>query len=301
MFISSMTGFARKNGSYSAGNNVYSWTWEIKSVNGKSLDFKVRLPYWMDGLSLELKSRAGEKLNRGTVNAALDIVTQSDGKEVKINEILMNRLAEKAIELYEAGMGKLQKPSATDILNMKGVVELEESKLDEEGQTKLEAALLSSFVDVCELLKEDRLAEGTKMKEILLGLLEKIGDNIQKAENIVQGLPEILKEKLKEQIAVLLDGGDTVSEDRLAQEVVILVNRSDIREELDRLHAHIKTAEEMLNEGGAVGRRLDFLCQELNRETNTLCSKSSDIELTNRGMELKALIEQFREQVQNIE
>lgn len=301
MFISSMTGFARKNGSYSAGKITYNWVWEIKSVNGKTLDVKTKLPSWIDKISFSLKNKTGEVLNRGTINAALDISTEKEAQEIRINDALMNQLATKAIELYESNQGKLQKPTATDILNMKGVLEVEDVQLDEEATAQLEEELLKTYAEACEALKEDRLAEGQKMKQVLLAILDKTEQDVAKAEEIAATQPEVLKEKLREQINALLEPGEAVSDERLAQEIVIFVNRIDIREEIDRLKAHIKTARDMLQGGGAVGRRLDFLCQELNREANTMCSKSNDINLTNIGMELKALIEQFREQVQNIE
>lgn len=255
----------------------------------------------MDKISFSLKNKTGEVLNRGTINAALDISTEKETQEIRINDALMNQLATKAIELYESNQGKLQKPVATDILNMKGVIEVEDIRLDEEAIAQLEEELFKTYAAACEALKEDRLAEGEKMKQVLLAILDKTEQDVAKAEAIAATQPEVLKEKLREQINALLEPGEAVSDERLAQEIVIFVNRIDIREEIDRLKAHIKTARDMLQGGGAVGRRLDFLCQELNREANTLCSKSNDINLTNIGMELKALIEQFREQVQNIE
>ena len=165
----------------------------------------------------------------------------------------------------------------------------------------LQTAILSSFNDCVKSLVKDRQAEGNKIVAVLSAIIDKISDIIPKIEIIADRLPLQLKEKLIQQIASLLEPSNQITEERLAQEVVLLVNRTDIKEEIDRLKAHINTAQELLNSNEAIGRRLDFLCQELNRETNTICSKSAEIELTNYGIQLKALIEQFREQVQNID
>ena len=165
----------------------------------------------------------------------------------------------------------------------------------------MQKLIIESFVEALKQLVKDRQAEGTKIVEALSDIINQVENIVKDIEQIAAELPLHLKEKLKQQVEQLLDSLVQIGEERLAQEVVLLVNRADIKEEIDRLKAHIKTARELLGTDGAVGRRLDFLCQELNRETNTICSKSADIELTNYGMQLKALIEQFREQVQNIE
>lgn len=301
MNISSMTGFARKNGNYSGGAEEYLWVWEVKSVNGKGLDLKAKLPPKFEALGIVLKNTAAEVLNRGNISAFLEFSSDGETQKVKINHDLLRELAMVAMNLYENSDGKLEKPSASALLGIKGVVETEDYAANEEKQKKLEQALLSSFADACRLLKKARESEGAKIKEILTGILAQIKEVTAKAENLAAGLPRTLKQKLKEQIEALLEPSEEVGEERLAQEMVLLVNRSDVREELDRLKAHILAAEDMLAQGGTIGRRLDFLCQELNREANTLCSKSADVGLTNLGMNLKVLIEQFREQVQNIE
>ena len=296
-----MTGFARKNGNYSGGAEEYLWVWEVKSVNGKGLDLKAKLPPKFEALGIVLKNTAAEVLNRGNISAFLEFSSDGETQKVKINHDLLRELAMVAMNLYENSDGKLEKPSASALLGIKGVVETEDYAANEEKQKKLEQALLSSFADACRLLKKARESEGAKIKEILTGILAQIKEVTAKAENLAAGLPRTLKQKLKEQIEALLEPSEEVGEERLAQEMVLLVNRSDVREELDRLKAHILAAEDMLAQGGTIGRRLDFLCQELNREANTLCSKSADVGLTNLGMNLKVLIEQFREQVQNIE
>ncbi len=300
--ISSMTGFARESGEYNFEKTAFSWFWEIKSVNNKSIDVKLKMPGWLDSqLSLFCKNEAARNFARGSFGVYLDIRASNETPEVKINDELLQKLAAKAIELYDTFDGKLQKPSTTELLGLKGVVEVEDAALDEEETAALVGKLSESFSKACLKLKSDREAEGVKIRKALLDILDNIATIVARVEDIAKAQPERLKAKLQEQIAALLEPSNQISEERLAQEVALYVARADIQEEIDRLKAHIKTARDLLSSNEAVGRRLDFLCQELNREANTTCSKSGEIELTNLGMELKTLIEQFREQVQNIE
>ena len=296
-----MTGFARVNNTIKIGENDYSWYWELKSVNGKSLEIKSKVPFWLDAICTTLKNQASEFVSRGNLYACLDISTQNQEPKIKINEQLLQQLANQATILYQQNPNLWQKPNPAELLNVRGVVELEDSQLNDEQMSILQTAILSSFNDCVKSLAKDRQAEGNKIVAVLSAIIDKISDIIPKIEIIADKLPLQLKEKLIQQIASLLEPSNQITEERLAQEVVLLVNRTDIKEEIDRLKAHINTAQELLNSNEAIGRRLDFLCQELNRETNTICSKSAEIELTNYGMQLKALIEQFREQVQNIE
>lgn len=301
MYISSMTGFARVMGTLSIEQTDYSWFWEIKSVNGKSLEVKAKRPLWLDGANQAAKALVAKYLSRGNVIANLEIGASGQVPELKINEPLLQRITEQAIKLYLAHPQELQKPVASELLNVRGVIEVDEVSKGEDVIEKLQVALLESLGQACEALQQDRRNEGQKIDAVLREIMERIKAEVQKVGVIASVAPERLKEKLQQQISQLLEAGSQISEERLAQELVLYVTKADIREEIDRLNAHIKTAGELLDNGGAAGRRLDFLCQELNRETNTICSKSGDVELTNRGMELKALIEQFREQVQNIE
>lgn len=297
-----MTGFARQNDSKSFAKTGFDWFWELKSVNGKALDVKMKLPARLEGaMSLPLKNLAAQYFNRGSLSIYLDLKSVNQAPEVKINSELLNNLAVKAIELVESFGDKLQKPSPTGLLAFKGVVDAADEDLSEEDSRILEAELLKSFEEACRGLKLDRDKEGEKMKTALLDIINKVANIVEKIERIAVSQPEKLKEKLQAQLKEWLEPSNMISEERLAQELALYVARADVREEIDRLKAHIKTARDLLDAGGAVGRRLDFLCQELNREANTTCSKSSDIEQTNLGMELKTLIEQFREQVQNIE
>ena len=299
MSIASMTGFARTNGNISLGQNNIAWTWEIKSVNGKSLDLKLRLPSGFDDMSLTLKNKASEILNRGNVSAFLELTTENLSKNIKIDEKLLEDLTLQAVALCQKHP-EIAMATAGELLSQRGVVEQDENTLSDEDLLTLKEKILADFISTCQKLQYDRQKEGEKIKNALGTILEKINEITLNIEKIFETLPEKLKEKLLAQIKSISDD-ISISEDRLAQEIVLMVTRADIKEEIDRLKTHIKSAYNLLESDEAVGRRLDFLCQELNREANTTCSKASDIAITNMGMELKALIEQFREQVQNIE
>lgn len=300
MSIASMTGFARENGCLPLSGENISWVWEIKSVNGKSLDVKMRLPAGYDELMFALKAKAAEYLTRGSVSVFLELAQEGNNKKIKIDDALLEELTAKALSLCEKYGDKIARPSAAELLGQRGVVETEENELSDDDLQKLKSALTESFAKACAGLQADRRKEGEKIKSALKDILANIEKVTIQIEQIAETLPLKLKEKLAAQLQQY--GAEVnVSEERMAQEIVLLVTRADIREEIDRLKTHIKSAYNLLDKDEAVGRRLDFLCQELNREANTTCSKAADIAITNLGMELKALIEQFREQVQNIE
>ena len=294
-----MTGFARVNNNLSFNQNNITWSWELKSVNGKSLDLKYRLPTGFDDLSLNLKNKASEIITRGNVNAFLEITYENTSKTLQIDENLLNKLADQAISLCQKHP-EIPMATAGELLAQRGVIEVCENTLNEEDLQTLKDAILSDFIIACKNLQSDRQKEGSKIKDALIDILKKISNITSNIENIFNNIPEKLKEKLNTQIKNISQDIN-ITEERLAQEIVLLVTRADIKEEIDRLKTHIKSAYNLLEDNNAMGRRLDFLCQELNREANTTCSKACDISITNLGMELKALIEQFREQVQNIE
>ncbi len=298
MTIASMTGFARASGELQTDLKNISWLFEVKSVNGKALDIKTKLPAAYDDLSFEFKRVAAQHLQRGSVSIYLEIKSKETDVRLQVNDALLTAFLDKAVEIYRGNTDEIAKPRSSDLLRMPGVVESVSSS--EEDEALLRKKLLEDFEKLCRKLQDDRRVEGAKIKEALSAILGKISMITDKIEKIAEEQPAKIKEKLEKQIKQWVNPAD-VSEDRLAQEVVFYITRADIREEVDRLKAHVKTAEQLLNSSEAVGRRLDFLCQELNREANTICSKSSDAALTTLGMELKALIEQFREQVQNIE
>lgn len=301
MSVSSMTGFAREGGvTVFNDKKQCSWFFELKSVNGKSLDVKTKLPSFLEGLSMFIKNEAVSYFARGSISAYLEVDFNKSG-EIAFNEELLKQLVSKAIAIYDENNEKLSRPSISEMFAVKGVVEVADNVLSEDETAQLINDLQKGFKNACDALLLARQAEGEKICLALKEILNKISIDVAKIEQKADVLPEKLKEKLSAQIKELLSSDIQVSEDRLAQEVCLYVARADIREEIDRLKAHIQTALNLLDSGEPVGRRLDFLCQELNREANTTCSKSCDIEITNLGMELKTLIEQFREQVQNME
>lgn len=300
MQLSSMTGFTRAQGSFSYQNKTYAWVWEIKSVNAKGLDVKTRIPQWLSGLDEEVKKLCASYFARGTVNISLDITSDGAEPEVTVNAELLAKISAKVSEIYLVQPELFAKPNPADLLNISGVVTVKENTPDEEEVAALKAALLASFKTSAEALAQDRQNEGAKIYDALQNILAQIKRTTDQAAAIYAGVNDKIKAKIATQINELA-ADVNVSEERLGQEALLLIMKADVKEELDRLYAHIKTAGELLAESNPVGRRLDFLCQELNRESNTLCSKSMDIAQTQCGMELKALIEQFREQIQNVE
>ena len=295
MNIFSMTGFARTSGHYKLGETNFDWVCELKSVNGKNFDFKIKLPSEIEPLSGDFRTIAQKYFSRGTFSAFIELKFEKSNKNIKVNQELLNMLLSVAIQ-----MKNVAQPTAGELLSIPGVIEQENFSFDEENLAQLANVLQNGFDDCCQKLQNDRLMEGKKIGIALDVLLQKIEAVVEKIEEIAQKEPEKISEHLRKQIDDYLDE-NTVSEERLAQEIVFLVNRADIREEIDRLKTHIKTAEQLLEQGKNVGRRLDFLCQEFNREANTACSKAWEVEIVNLAMELKTIIEQLREQVQNVE
>jgi uncharacterized protein (TIGR00255 family) len=295
MALSSMTGFARGHG-VSGG---YAWAWEIKSVNAKGLDLRLRLPPGWDAVEPPVRSKAGEALARGTVYANLNIERQGKSPVVRVNEDVLAAVLGTAKSL--AGRIDAERPRLDGILAIKGVIEVVDAEEADDERRAVEAAVVAGFAAVLTSLVENRRREGDALARILAGRLGEIAALIDRAEAAAARRPDAIKQRIAEQVAALLDASDRFDPDRLHQEAVLIAAKADVREELDRLAAHVEQAQAMVAKGGAVGRRLDFLSQEFNRESNTLCSKANDLELTNIGLELKGVVEQFREQVQNLE
>lgn len=295
MALSSMTGFARRHGVAGA----YAWGWEIKSVNGKGLDIRFRLPPGWDGIEIVARKRASEMLARGTVYCSLTVTRQGVLPAVKINEPVLDAVI---ATLRRLG-AKLNAaaPSLDGILALKGVMEVTEEDEREDQRQAAEAAILAGFDAALTDLVAMRRHEGEALGRVLAARLAEIAALSARAEAAPGRRPEAIKARLAEQVAALIEASQRFDSDRLYQEAVMLASRADIREELDRLSAHAGQAQKLLSGGGPVGRRLDFLAQELNRESNTLTAKANDVELTNIGLELKSVVEQFREQVQNLE
>lgn len=294
MSIRSMTGFARAQGS-EAG---YAWTIEAKSVNGRGLDVRFRLPQGFDALEPDMRARALKTLARGNVNVALTVRRDVAGGSLRINEALFIEIAEAAERL--AWGAKLPSMTAGDILRVPGVVETGDSA-DEGPSEAVQAAVLATFDAVLVGLTASRGGEGKALAGIVSSQVDGIEATVAIAEAADSRRPEAVRARLKAQIEMLLGTADKFDPDRLHQEAMLIAARIDVKEEIDRLRAHVAAARALLASREPVGRKLDFLAQEFVREANTLCSKANDISLTRAGLDLKTWVEQFREQVQNIE
>ena len=295
MAISSMTGFARSQGT--AGEYVF--VWEVRSVNAKGFDLRLRLPSGWDAIEQKARARAAEALARGTVYANLMVERAGVQPTVRVNESVLAAVLA-TIERI-AGSVQAQPPRLDGILAIKGVVEVVDPDEREEDRRAAESAVLAGFAAALADLVAARRGEGAALGNIIEQRLADLAALAARAEETPGRRPEAIRERLATQITTLLESSERFDADRLHQEAILIASKADVREELDRLHAHVAQAKTLIAKGGAVGRRLDFLAQELNREANTLCAKSNDLELTNIGLELKSVVEQFREQVQNLE
>lgn len=295
MALSSMTGFARSHGAH--GDLAFEW--ELKSVNAKGLDVRLRLPLGFDALEAPARKRIGEQLTRGTVYANLSIRRTGAQANVRINDDVLDAVVAKARDL--AARLNAPPPSVDGLLAIKGVIEVVEPEANEAADAAAQAAVLAALEAALGQLLDMRAREGETLGRILLQRMDDIERLAARAETAPGRAPEAVKTRLAAQIATLLEASDRFDPDRLGQEAVLLAAKADIREELDRIASHVGQARALIGEGGAIGRRLDFLAQEFNREVNTCCSKSNDLELTNIGLEMKSVVEQFREQVQNLE
>lgn len=295
MALSSMTGFARSQGA----TDAFAFEWEIKSVNSKGFDLRLRLPPGWDAVEPALRKDAADSLSRGTVYANLTVKPLNTAPAVKINEEVL-AVVERVSAALQKRMGGA--PASVDgLLAVRGVVETVDAEVSDAARSAAEAAITKAFASALKSLVEMRRREGDALGVVLRQRLSELAELSAKADTAPGRKPEAVKARLATQIATLLESSDRFDADRLHQEAVLIAARADIREELDRIAAHIAQARDMLDKGGAVGRRLDFLSQELNREVNTCCSKSNDLELTNLGLSMKNVVEQFREQVQNVE
>ena len=295
MAVSSMTGFARAIGSHGA----WRWAFEIKTVNAKGLDLRLRMPSPFDRAEAEARARLGRALARGTCFATLTARRDSAAGRAQIDQAALDSIASIARAAAERiGVGP---PTMDGLLSLKGVAEVVESEDDDAAVEVLCAAALKSLEDALADLKAARLAEGAALAAVLGERLDAIEALAVAAEANPARRPEAIRARLAESVAALLESSRAFDENRLYQEAILLAAKADIREELDRLKTHVAAARALLHEGGAIGRRLDFLAQEFAREANTLCAKANDVTLTAQGLELRAQIEQFREQVQNVE
>ena len=292
--LSGMTGFGRADGAAEWGR----WTLEAKSVNGKGLDIRVNLPGGFDAVERAIRQALTRRFKRGSVQVAVRI-DATDASGAVVNEALLDTLTE--VWLARTGEHMIRAEALATLMAVRGVVEADSVDLRSLGADEaVIAALLVGADDAVAALEQARLSEGSSLLALLSANLDEIEAEIRAAAGAASEQPAAMKSKLETRIAELL-GGSEVDPDRVATEVAIMAAKADVREELDRLAAHVATGREHLAAGSPVGRKLDFLAQELSREANTLCSKSASLALTNAGLALKGLIDQFKEQAANVE
>lgn len=299
MTLKSMTGFARSEGS----DHLTSWHWEVRSVNGRGLDLRIRLAPGYEVLELPARQLVAGRFSRGNVTLNLHVKRNEGVGEIRVNEPVLAQMLQ-ALDLVSART-TVTTPSAVDLLSIKGVLELSEIAEDEAQKKARHSAILAALEAAVDGIVAARLEEGQRLQSVIL---EQIGE-IERLTCAIEAAParqpEAVRARLKAQVEQLLEGvggaSEGLDEQRLYQEAAILATRYDIEEELKRLHAHVASARELLSSDEAVGRRLDFLTQEFNREANTLCAKSNNTDITRLGLALKAVVDQMREQVQNIE
>lgn len=283
----SMTGYAQSEGQTSG----LTWRLELKSVNGKGFDLRCRLPAGFDAFESAARNTVAQKIKRGSLTLGLHVQASGSAKGARLNRALLDDVLKAAKELGSESI-KLE-----HVLAVRGVIATDETEL--EASPELLAALDAALADTLNKLIVTRQSEGLHLKTVLLEHLAQIEKLTTSAKAEAAKAPQAMRDKLIEQMKTLLQSSP--SEERIAQEAALLASKADITEEINRLLGHVGAVRALCEEGGAIGRKLDFLCQELNREANTLCSKSTTLALTNIGVELKVIIEQFREQVQNVE
>jgi uncharacterized protein (TIGR00255 family) len=293
--LQSMTGFALSSGQ----SDNLSWEWQARSVNGRSLDVRVRVPAGFESVERVVRDEVAKKFKRGNISLSLTLNRSSVSPTYSINNILLEQI----FKIQESLKGRISsEPLSLDLLlSIRGMLEVKELNDDHKMSSLNETELIKCAMEVLTNLSLTRYEEGKQLKVILERHIKKVTELTDLAYSSAAVQPDSHRDRLRKLLAGVLEPDNSLTEERLLQETALLIIKSDVREELDRLRAHINAANTLLAEGGPVGRRFDFLCQEFNRESNTVCSKSSDIELTKIGLELKAAIEQLREQVQNVE
>ncbi len=293
----SMTGFASGTGEKAP----FSWTWELRSVNAKGLDLRLRVPDWIDGLEPALRAVLGKSMGRGSVSLSLKLAREERAGALAVNaEILASVLdgLQQVSQAADAAGLPLSRASAADVLAVKGVLE---TRSDDDDIAALKRALLADFDRVLTQFLQMRATEGQALNGILAGQIVQIADLVAQATTAVTARKTDMERALRTALEKVTHSVAEVDETRVAQELALIAVKSDVTEELDRLTAHIEAARALLAQKGPVGRKFDFLMQEFNREANTLCSKSQNVDLTRIGLELKTVIDQMREQVQNVE
>jgi uncharacterized protein (TIGR00255 family) len=294
MAVCSMTGYASSDGVCS---NV-AWMWELRAVNGKGLDVRMRIPSGFEGLEQKMRAKCTDVLTRGNLQISLTVKEQGASTELVVNQSALDSVIKISKDLEEKGFDR---PSTDGILAIRGVLEERHVERSEDEQSELLAAIEQGFIEALNGLITARKAEGKALADVLLGQVSQISQLVQRVIADPSRSQEAIKERLQNQVKNLIDSNSNFDEERLYVEAAILATKADLQEEIDRLLAHIVSANSLIHEGDPIGRRLDFLAQEFNRECNTICSKSNAANVTAIGLELKVLVDQFREQIQNVE
>ncbi len=292
-----MTGFAALNGA-SPG---WTWAWDMRAVNARGLDIRLRLPDWIEGLEGQVRAAVTATVKRGNVTVGLKLARTADNAGEHIDEAALVRVLGQMATIdaaaAEAGL-PLARASAADVLAVRGVLV---QPLPEDEAAPLAKALGADLPQLVAAFDAMRISEGTALAQVLTDQLARVADLAGQAAALAEDRKAQTAARLKDNLAKVLSNTDGADPDRVAQELALIAVKSDVTEEIDRLRAHVAAARDLLSSAGPVGRKLDFLMQEFNREANTLCSKSQSTELTRVGLDLKATIDQMREQVQNVE
>jgi uncharacterized protein (TIGR00255 family) len=297
VMIKSMTGFASGKGEF----GPHSWTWELRSVNGKGLDMRIRVPDWLTGLEAALRAVLSKSLSRGNVTLSLRISRDESQPDLALNTVAMSAALDALQQtqaMAEARGMELAPSKASDLLTLKGMLD---AGAEADDPAPLVAQMTTEFTPLLAAFLEMRQTEGEALAAILASQLDQVAALTSKAAELAEQRKDKMAEALRENLSRVLDNAQGVEPERVAQELALIAVKADITEEIDRLSAHVTAARDLLAQDGAVGRKLDFLMQEFNREANTLCSKAQSADLTSVGLELKAVIDQMREQVQNVE
>ena len=295
--LTSMTGFAARTGRADG----FSWSWELRSVNGKGFDLRFRMPDWLGGLESEIRKQFSAVIARGSVSLNLRIAREAGENAVEIHEDALARVLEAIAQIEDRAGAKgvnLTPASASDVMNFRGVMDAPQNR---DASEELLDALRADIAPLLASFNEMRAAEGASLHGVLTRQLDEIETLTQQAQGLLSKRADEMRANFQDAIARVMDARADMDEARIAQEIAVLAVKSDVTEEIDRLHAHISAARDLVASGAPCGRKLDFLCQEFNREANTLCSKAQNAGLTEIGLALKVLIDQMREQVQNVE
>lgn len=295
MAVSSMTGYASIDGM----SHHIAFVWELRSVNGKGLDVRLRLPNGFEALEPICRKQCSEFFSRGNFQISLSIKEQSGGTQLVVNQAALDQVTEIAIQL--AKNGQLQPASIDGLLNIKGVLQEQKIEPDDHVRAEMRRAVEDGYVAALKALRIARQEEGAALADILLAHITQISGLVDQLVYDSSRTPKAIRERLSQQVSALLGNTSTLDEARLHQEAALLATKADLQEEIDRLLSHVVSAKELIRKGGPIGRHLDFLAQEFNRESNTICSKSNAPSVTQLGLDLKVLIDQFREQIQNVE